>query len=189
MALIMINLLPNDEKREILAGRTNRLLVRYNILLVIVMIMTLAAFGFVWLYLENIRTSSQEKIEQNEISSRQLLNKQQSINTFRANLNTAKTILDKQINYSTILLKVASTIPSGVVLDELTLDPSTIGKPTVLNARARSEAALLKLKESFSESSFYSDAHFDTITRTASDNDKYPYHVTMTVTFTQELLK
>lgn len=189
MALIMINLLPNDEKREILAGRTNRLLVRYNILLVVVIIMTLAAFGFVWLYLENIRNSSQEKIEQNEISSRQLLSKQQSINTFRSNLNTAKTILDKQINYSAILLKVASTIPSGVVLDELTLDPSTIGKPTVLNARARSEAALLKLKESFSESSFYSDAHFDTITRTSSDNDKYPYHVTMTVTFTRELLK
>lgn len=184
----MINLLPTREKREILAGRSNRLLLRYTILLSIVTVAVLLAFVFVWLYLENTRSVNQAKISQNEASSKQLLSKQQAITSFRSNLQTAKSILDKQVNYSAITLRVASTIPSGVVIDQLTLDPATFGTPTKLSARAKSETAALQLKESLTNSPYYSNAHFDTLSR-ASDESGYPYQVTMTVTLTQELLK
>ncbi len=185
----MINLLPTQQKREILAGRTNRLLVRYIVLLAIVFGMMLLAFGFVWLYLQNTRSINQAKIEQNEASSRQLLAKQAAINDFRTNLQTAKTILDKQVNYSTIILRVASTIPDGVTIDQLTLDPTTFGTPTVLTARAKSEAATLALKDSFTNSPYYSDAHFDSIAKADDVKNGYSYSITMSVTLTQELLK
>ncbi len=185
----MINLLPTSEKREILAGRTNRLLVRYIFLLIVVMVMTLAAFGFVWYYLETTRSTSQAKIEENEANTRQLLSQKQAIAEFKTNLKTAKTVLDKQVSYSTIVLRVASTIPDGVVLNQLTLDPTTVGKPTVITARARTEAALLKFKDVFAGSPYYSDAQFGTITNTEVSSDKYPYQITMTVTFTKELFQ
>lgn len=184
----MINLLPTKEKREILAGRSNRLLVRYSILLVVVIMMMLCAFAVVWFYLQNTREVNQARIEQNEASSRQLLAKQTAINEFRSNLQTAKTILDKQVNYSAIVLKVASTIPRGVVIDQLTLDPKTFGTPTSLTARVKNEAAALALKDSLTKSPYYNDAHFDSISR-SDDPSGYPYQVTMTVTFTKELLK
>lgn len=185
----MINLLPTNEKREILAGRTNRLLVRYLFLLLIVIVMTLAAFGFVWYYLETTRSASQARIEENEASSRQLLSRQQAIASFKTNLKTAKTVLDKQVNYSTILLRVSSTIPAGVVLNQLTIDPATIGTPTTITARARSESALLKLKDSLTQSPYYSDAQFGTITKADDSSDGYPYQISMTVTYAKELFQ
>ncbi len=184
----MINLLPVQEKREILAGRTNRLLVRYIVLLAIVIALMLAAFAFVWLYLDTIRSSSQAKIDQNEASSRQLVAEQQAIDAFRSNLQTAKTILNKQINYSGILLRIAQTIPSGVVIDQLSLDPATFGTPTTLTARAKDEAAVLALKAALTNSRYYSNAHFDTIVLPGDSNSNYSYQVTMTVTLTRELL-
>ena len=184
----MINLLPTKEKREILAGRSNRLLARYIVLLAIVTCMMLIAFAFVWFYLQNTKGINQTKIKQNEASSQQLLAKQNAINEFRSNLQTAKTILGKQVNYSAIILRVASTIPKGVVISQLSLDPTTFGTPTTLTARATSEAAVLKLKDSLTNSPYYSNAHFDTIAN-SDDQSAYPYQVTMTVTLTKELLK
>lgn len=185
----MINLLPTDEKREILAGRTNRLLVRYIFLLLMVMLMTVIVFGFVWLYLNTTRSTNQEKIAENEQSSLELRDDQLAINNFRANLQTAKTILNKQVNYSTILLRVASTVPEGVVLDNFLFDPATLGTPTVLNARAKNDAAVLKLKDSFVSSKYYSDVRFNTIDNNDSKTDPYPQHITITVTYTPELMK
>lgn len=184
----MINLLPTQEKREILAGRTNRLLVRYIVLLAIVTGLMVIAFAFVWLYLDNTRSANQAKIDQYEASSHQLATEQQAINAFRSNLQTAKTILDKQVNYSSIILRIAQTIPSGVVIDQLSLDPKTLGTPTTLTVRAQSEAAVLALKTALTSSPYYSNAHFDTIALPDSSTNKYPYQVTMTVTLTRELL-
>lgn len=185
----MINLLPTKEKREILAGRTNRLLVRYILLLSVVIVMMVLSFAFVWLYLQNTRGVNQEKIEQNTASSQQLLSKQQAIDSFRSDLQTAKTILDKQVNYSTIILRVASIIPDNVVIEQLTLDPATFGTPTSLAANAKTEKDALNLKASLTSSPYFSDAHFDTITRTDNENSDYPYQITMTITLTKELLK
>lgn len=185
----MINLLPTREKREILAGRTNRLLVRYIILLAIVIVLMVIAFIFVGLYLENTRSANQAKIEQNEANSQQLIAKQKAINEFRTNLQTAKTILDKQVNYSAIILKVASTIPPGVIIDQLTLDRSTLGTPATLTAHAKDEKAVLALKDALNKSSYYSNAYFNNIAKPSDTSSDYPYQVTMTVTPTQELLK
>ncbi len=184
----MINLLPTREKREILAGRTNRLLARYIILLAIVMGLMLIVFVFVWFYLDNIRTTSQTKIDQNEANSRQLVTQQKAIDDFKSNLQTAKTILDKQVNYSHIILRIADTIPHGVTIEQLSLDPTTFGTPTTLTARAKSQAAVLALKTALTNSPYYSNAHFDTIALPDTPGNEYPYQVTMTVTLTRELL-
>lgn len=184
----MINLLPTQEKREILAGRTNRLLVRYIVLLAGVVGLMLIAFAFVWFYLDNIRSTNQAKIDQNDTASRQLATEQQAIDAFRSDLQTAKTILDKQVNYSDIVLRIARTIPKGVVIDQLSLDPTTFGTPTTLTARAKSEAAVLALKAALANSPYYSNARFDTIALPGDSSNPYAYRVTMFVTLTQELL-
>lgn len=182
----MINLLPDFDKREIRAGISNRLLVRYLSMFLGLAVFMLLALIAVYFYLANTKSVAEDNISRNEVDSRELTVKQQEVNSFKSDLATAKQILDKQVNYSSIILRFASSIPSGVVVDNLALDAETIGQPTKINARTKSEQAAINLKDSLNRSSYFKDAYFDTISRT--DDDDYPYSVTMSVTFTPELL-
>lgn len=185
----MINLLPIDDKKEILAGRSNRLLVRYILLFLALAVFMILSLVAVYIYLSNTKSVAEANIASNENDSRELLAKQQEVNAFKSDLATAKQILDKQVNYSSIILKAAGVIPSGIIIDNLTLDPETIGTPTKFNARAKSEQAAIRFKDALNKSPYFENAYFDTIsTEESESNSGYAYSVIMTVTFTRELL-
>lgn len=184
----MINLLPPESKKQLAAGRANRLLLRYLVLFLSLAILTMVIFAAVFLHLRGSKQFHQNTVESNAQRAVSMAKSQKEVAEFRTNLATAKNILGKQINYSSIALKVANSIPGGVILDQLTLDSEAINQPTKLNARAASEDAVRTLKESLNSSPYFSDAHYDTVSRALSD-DRYPFEVTMTVTFTEELLK
>lgn len=183
----MINLLPPEAKRQLAAGRANRLLLRYLILSLLFALVTLAIFALVFLHLKGSQQSYQQTIDGNNKRAGSMADSQNKVREFRTNLATAKQILGKQINYSSIALKVADTIPRGVILEQLVLDAETINQPAKLNARATSEDTVLALKTALNDSNYFKDAHFDTVSRDQS-NEKYPFRITITVTFTQELL-
>lgn len=187
----MINLLPINDRKEILAGRSNRLLVRYLLLLLAFAFFLIVALSAVYVYLSNTKAVAEDNIASNEADSRELLAKQQEVNAFKSDLATAKQILDKQVNYSSIVLRVAGVIPSGIVIDSLALDPETIGTPVKLNAKAKSEQAAIEFKDALNNSPYFQDAYFDSINSAASGDESvgdYRYSVIMSVTFTQELL-
>lgn len=183
----MINLLPPDSKKQLAAGRANRLLLRYLILIVAFSLVVIGAIGVAYWYMDGMKRSYQAQIDDNLAASRHMADSQKQVKEFRSNLATAKQILDKRINYSSIVLKVANAIPSGVVIDQLSLDPDMIGTPVKLNAQVASEVAAERLKKSLNDSPYFTDAHYDVLART-SDPD-YPFSLVFTVTFTKELLK
>lgn len=183
----MINLLPPEAQNELAAGRANRLLLRYQVLFLALAGVTLLVFVFFFLHLRGAEKSYQATVDENVQASSYMADSQKSIAEFRANLATAKQILDKQINYSAVSLRVASVIPPGVILDQLTLDPETVNQPVKLNAQARNDQAAQDLKNALNNSAYFSDAHYDTVSRSAT-NPEYPFTITMTVTFTEELL-
>ena len=184
----MINLLPESYKKEILAGRSNLLLVRYCFLSFAVVIIAMGIMATVWFMINNVKDLNQQTIIDNEANSFQLSSKQAEVNEFRENLKTARAILDKQINYSAVAVRVASTIPSGVIIDQLSLDPSTFGKPTNMTAHAKSENAALQLKKSFSNSKYYDNVHFNSISNSDSGDSNYPYAVTLGLTIKKDIL-
>lgn len=183
----MINLLPPEAKKELAAGRANRLLLRYQVMFLVLSGIMLLVFVFFYLHLRGSQQSYQETVDENIQASGHMADSQKNVTEFRSNLATAKQILDKQINYSAVSLRVASVIPSGVILDQLTLDPETVNQPVKLNARARNDQAVQNLKNALNTSEYFNDAYYDTVSRNASDTE-YPFSITMTVTFTQELL-
>lgn len=184
----MINLLPPHAKKELAAGRANRLLLRYHILFSLLALATLLILVFFYLHLRGAQQSYQATVDANIQKSGHMAASQKEVAEFRANLATARQILDKQINYSAVALRVASVIPPGVILGQLTLDPETINQPVKLNAQARDEQAVQSLKDALNNSAYFSDAYYDTVSRDAASSN-YPFSITMTVTFTQELLR
>lgn len=181
----MINLLPPDAKKELAAGRANRLLLRYLLLFLGLAVLMIATIGGVYLFLNNTKLSEERKQAESEASSGQLASRQREIANFRSDLATAKQILDKQINYSSIILRVAEGIPNGVIISDITLSPDAIGTPTKLNAQAKSERHLQSFKDALNRSKYFENAYYDTVSKQAGD---YAYRAILTVTFKPELI-
>lgn len=180
----MINLLAYDKKSEIRAGRINIILRRYVILTLmgagVLFLLIVGAF----VVLQQTRSTAQARFNDNTRESEKYNTTRDEAQKFRNDLATAKQILDKEVNYSSLLMKIAKNIPKDVVLDSLTLDQSTIGKPIVLSAHARNKAAALELKQSLEkDTEVFSNVHFEGIQFAGQDSQSsYPVAVTINVT-------
>ena len=183
----MINLLPDEDKKEIRAGRANNILVRYVIATLCVLVLIGIELAGAYYYISYSSQQANEAIAENEAKSKDLLEKQNKVATFRKNLATTKQILDKQVDYTELILRVASVIPSGVVLDKLDLDSTTFDTPTTVDLRAKDESSLSALKQSLNDSSYFSNVHFNTISISTNSDTKYPYQVNLSLTYTREL--
>lgn len=185
----MINLLPPEYKRDIGAARANTLLLRYNVILLATLAFLLVANGIVFAYLTTTKATGERVMEENQskVSSFSVVEAQASV--FRQNLATAKQILDREVNYTKVILAVAQLMPSGVVITNLTLDSATFGTETVVVAKARNYDQALALKDAFSQSSLFSDVHFQSINASDTASDGYPITININVTFKKEAAK
>lgn len=180
----MINLLPPDTKSQIVAGRTNRLLFRYNIMVLIAIAFLLAAIGLVYFYIGNARASAERSIEENILKAGDYSSVEAEANAFKQNLASVKQILDNDVAYTKVILEIASVLPSGIVLDTLNLDSATFGTPTTLTANARDYQTVLTLKDSLQKSSLFSDVSIQTIS--SGEAGSYPITATLSVTIRKD---
>lgn len=180
----MINLLPNNDKRQLQAARTNSLLIRYNLLMAAIIVFLGLAVGVTYVYLNTVKNSSESVIADNAARVSDYASVQREASEFRANLATAKQILSHEVTYSNVVLEIAGLLPPGVVLDNLSLDANTFGTPITLIAHTKSYDAAIELKNTFQSSSLFSDVHFTTITSTvdADNATNYPVTVNLSVT-------
>lgn len=182
----MINLLPPEEKRQLRAARTNTLLARYNFILLGAVAFLALAVGIVYLYLTTTKATADQVVRENTAATSDYATVLTDAQTFRTNLATAKQILDREIAYSKVIITIAQIIPSGVVLNSLTLDAETFGTETTLSAQARDYASALAFKDALQASTFFSDAHFQTV-NASGGNPEYPLLVDLNVTIAKEI--
>ena len=177
----MINLLPDDDKRQLRAARTNSLLVRYNILMLAILAFLGLAISVTYIYLNTTKTNAQGVIDGNQARVSSYAPVQKEADQFRTNLTTAKQILSHEVTYSNVVLEIAALLPSGVVLQSLSLDANTFGTPITLAANAKSYEAAIELKNSFQSSPLFSDVHFTSITSTTASGTGSDYPVTVSL--------
>lgn len=182
----MINLLPFEEKRQIQAARTNVLLLRYVLLTSCVMVATGLMVGAGFVIMNNSKANAEKQIALNTSKASTYNSVQAEAQTFRANLLTAKTILDKEVNYTKVILAIAQTLPPEVTLDNLDLDANTFGTPFVLSAKAKSYDGGLALKAALEKSDVFSNVSLQGMTLAASDSD-YPVSVQLNVTINKDV--
>lgn len=187
----MINLLPTNDKRQLQAARTNNLLIRYNILMLAVLVFLGLAIGVTFVYLNTVKANSQSVIEGNAARVSDYASVQKEANQFRANLATAKQILSHEVTYSNVVLEIAALLPAGVVLQNLSLDANTFGTPITLIANTKSYDSAIALKNSFQASPLFSDVHFTTIASTTAGDAaaQYPVTVNLSVTIKKGTVK
>jgi Tfp pilus assembly protein PilN len=176
----MINLLPPEEKRQLRAARTNTLLLRYNVFLASAVAFLGLAIGITYVYLSTTKANSESIINENKAKVASFAEVQSQADIFKANLTTAKQILDNEVIYTKVMLAIAALMPGGTVLDKLSLDSQTFGTPTTLTAGATNYDNALKLKDAFQASALFSDVHFESI----NSGGQPPYTLTVNLKVT-----
>ena len=182
----MINLLSPEQKHQIKTARNNVILLRYNIIAACAGVFIVLGVIGVYFVLMGIKSSAEETQQENQAKVAGYAKVEKEAEEFKANLATAKTILSGNVNYSESIIKIASTIPKGVIIDQLSLDASTFGNPTTLQAKAKSYDRALALKESFQKSSLFSDVHFESVSEAEDSSDGYPIQVVLGLTINKQ---
>lgn len=186
----MINLLPIEEKRQIRAARSNVLLLRYTLLSLGAMVVLGLIVGGAYVLMNNAKASAEKTIAENAARASSYNEVTAKANEFRANLSIAKSILDKEVNYTNVIIAIAQSLPDNVVLDSLDLDAKTFGTPFSLSARTKSYDDAVTLKNTLQESDAFSDVSLQSVTNAADgDTTGYPVSVSLNVTISQEITK
>ncbi len=186
----MINLLPDDRKREIRAARANVLLLRYNFLTLGVVIALAILCGGSLFILQNNKQNALATISENEGKTSTLADVRKAADEYRQNLVLAGKIVDNGVSYTDIVISITKLMPDGAVLDGLSLGAAagsgTAGSPTattqqqiVFQAQSKDYATAEKLKTSFQSSSLFSNVYFQGLTSDAKSGGKYPVKITM----------
>lgn len=184
----MINLLPYDYKKEIRAGRANTILMRYISILSIGVVILGGIFGGAYVVIYGAHQNALATVEANQAQEAEFAAVRERANSFRSDLATAKTILDKQVIYSKIIYDIADAVPSGIVLDSVELSPETLGSSVTLSASARTNSDAIKLKDEFTkQASLFTDVKLISISGGTSDmadggGGAYPVKVSISVT-------
>lgn len=185
----MINLLPPNDRRQLAAARTNTLLRRYIFLLIVfivIIVLEMTAFHAA-ISAENDRNN--QIIAENAAKTSDYAPIKVSASQFQSDLATAKYILDKQVPYTSIFMKIATTLPADVVLDSLTINPDTFGTASTLNAHTTSFVGATKGKQKLQESGAFSDVSIQSTTQVENGNGGYNFSVIYNVIFSKDLLK
>lgn len=185
----MINLLPLEEKRQIRAARSNVLLLRYTILTACSMAAIGLLVGASYLIMNVTKANAEATIANNAAKANTYSSVQNQAQTFRANLLTAKTILDKEVNYTNVIIAIAQTLPPNIILDSLDLDAKTFGTPFVLSAKAKSYEDGLALKKALENSTVFSNISIQAMSQTAGSTDGYPVDVKLNATINKQVTK
>ena len=188
----MINLMPDEYKREIRAGRTNVLLVRYISILVVAVIVLGGLLVGAYLVLNTTQQIAEAKVAENQGRVADYNQVRAEADSLRSDLTTAKTILDNDVSFAKLIYKIADIVPPNVVLDDLDLDPKDFGSNATMNASAKTFDDATKLKDAFIRNNqIFTNVQLQTIRAADSSNanEAYPVKVKLTVVINKGALR
>lgn len=184
----MINLLPDDYKRELRAARMNVQLTRYmGVILMAGAFLLLILAGSYYL-LNQTKLSSQQLIDANNVKADVFSTTKEKVDQLSAGLAGTKVILDQEIRYSNVLLHFAQQMPAGTVFDKLSLNSSAFeGAPLTLTVYAQTTEEAVALRDAFQQSAFFSEVNFQAISDSGAGIEGYPVSATMTLTLNRSI--
>lgn len=185
----MINLLPDETKKQISAARTNITLVRYIVFLGFAIVFLTLACSTTYFILVNNKAVAERIIENGNLKTNSYSSVKKQADSLRNSLTTAKNILSQQTVYSSIITGIGATLPPGIILNELSLSNSTIGTPITILARARSVDDVTKLKANFHNSTLFSNFSVISQATTTTDSSGYPVEISISLTINKGLVQ
>lgn len=179
----MINLLPDDTKKQLRAARTNTILIRYIMTVIsAALFLGLVIFGSYYIMNDskNVAESAITGVKINNSSYSPITTKS---NTFISDLSVAKKILAKQISYSSIIKNLINALPTGVILESpFSISNNNMNMPITLKADAKLSSDEVSLKNNLQSSSTFSNYSLQSVNSNSDATSNYPYVITFSIT-------
>jgi len=186
----MINLLPDDAKKETIAARSNVVLTLYIVILALGVAFLAFISAGVYVVLVSTQAAAEQRIADNSTKTNSFSAIKAQADGLRASLSNAKTLLDKEVAYSKVVTGIATVVPTGVVIDSLTLSPATFTGPVTLQVYAKTTEDALRFKDNLSRSILFGNPSFVSLSNTAgAQASNYPVSATLTVTINKGAAK
>jgi len=181
----MINLLPPESKLEIEFGRRNTYLTRWigAMLMVIVGICVMTIIGQIYINqnvknLSSITTQAQTRIQDQNLEATKT-----ELTTLSSNLKTVVQILNKQLLFSKIFIKIGGVIPNGSALNGITLSSSDSAIDLTVGGVDKNAATQAFVNMSDPKNGFFEKADLISVTCSQATADtKYPCSANIRVT-------
>lgn len=185
----MINLLPEQNKRQLAAARTNTILGNYFLLVTLALVLLAGVFGYGLIAtLEQKAAADIQKTEADQAATQYAATRALA-GDFNKDLQTAKTILGSDVSFSTVITNIAEHIPAGVILSDLSLDAATQQTaPITINARAKSYDLAVELKNKLEASDTFENVSLVSATK-GVDGGTYGVVVSVSAQFTKAAKK
>lgn len=186
----MINILSPEQKRDIRAARINVVLVRYCITVVLLVLLCGLIYGAGFWIISQEKAATLVKLESQSDQSKQYTAVEKEAAAFRSNLTIAKNILSKETSYSTFLTTLASDLPSGTILTQLSVGETNVtsaANTMTIEARASNYDKALDLKNRLEQSSLFENVSIistsrpEEISKLTGLEARYPYTASYSV--------
>ncbi|MFZ1301676.1 MAG: PilN domain-containing protein [Candidatus Microsaccharimonas sp.] len=179
----MINLLPTDKKAEIRAARTNVILVRYIVILIMALVFILGAMYVSYTVLGLTKKSAEDTIASNNIEADVYSSTKAQVTALSTSLAETRVILDQEIRYSKVFVNIGQLMPPGTVFEKLSLDDNAFnGTPINTKVYAKTSADVIALRQNFQSSPMFTGVNFQTVVETGGGIEGYPVSVELTLT-------
>lgn len=179
----MINLLPDETKKQLKAARTNTILVRYILTVVIAAVFLGLAIFTSYYIMNGSKTTAENAITDVKSSNDSYSPTITKSNAFIADLSTAKNTLNRQISYSTIIKDLIGALPTSVILKSpFSLDNDILSAPITITAYAKSSSDEATLKTNLQGNSTFSGYSLQSLNNNTDASSKYPFIITFSIT-------
>lgn len=192
----MINLLPPQEKQNIIYARRNNILYKWIfaglVSIAIMVILIIGGIFYIQYNIANIKNSTE--VTNKAIADQKLEQAQKDLQKLSDNFNTITKLLSNQVLFSVLLPKIAKILPPDTTLGSITLSDQTNSAINMtINAKDKAKANQAFININNSQNGLFDKADLISITCADTDKDKsdnpYPCVATILATFSQDAKK
>lgn len=179
----MINLMPTQEKDSLKAARQNSLLLRYSGIIVMA---TAVLMGIIYTYgllLNNTKMNAESLIETNNTEAGIYNETKKKVSTLTENLSAIETISQQEIKTAKILTNIAALMPSGTIINSITLNAQSFDEPTKVVISGKNTNLIIGMQSAFQASDLFSRVSFESVSESGGQIEGYPANVTINLTF------
>lgn len=180
----MINLLLPETKEQIRAAKLNTVLVTYLIILGCAIGFLALVYGGSYYLMSMAQSNAKQTTSENEERAAVYQDTRVAAQQLQTDLASARSMINSDIDYSTILTGLGALVPQGVVLQSLTLNTAMFTTPTEIQAYATTTELGLALRDALQGSSLVSSVTLGAVS-SQGGIEGYPVSVKLTVTFKQ----
>lgn len=165
----MINLLSIERKAELRAARQNVALRSYVLLACMTLVLLAGLFGYAFLRTDAQQVAAQQQDAAALADLKQYDGVKEKAALYRANLAVAKLIMAGEFSFSDMLTQTGTAMAPNTIIENISLSTKSVtgqkkGAVTI-EARAKSYADALQLKDALEKSELFSNVSAPNITR------------------------